>query len=136
MTAEQLDPELFMWSLRRGFNLDAMPEEKIVFQFDLRGIPQRRIQKRSYWVVVEQRRVDVCMQDPGFEVDVLIAAELSAIIHVVMGYDPLDLALKTKKINFEGNRKLVSQIPTWLYLNRERRYLSGIAPKILGEMYG
>ena len=53
-----------------------------------------------------------------------------------MGYDPLDLALETKKINFEGNRKLVSQIPTWLYLNRERRYLSGIAPQTLGEMYG
>ena len=54
LTAEQLDPELFMWSLRRGFNLDAMPEEKIVFQFDLSGIPQRRSQKRSYWIVVEQ----------------------------------------------------------------------------------
>jgi hypothetical protein len=75
------------------------------------------------------------MQDPGFEVDVLIAAELSAIVHVVMGYDPLDLALKSQKINFEGDPKLVSQIPTWLYLNRERRYLSGIAPKTLGTMF-
>ena len=46
------------------------------------------------------------------------------------------MALKTQKINFEGDHKLVSQIPTWLYLNRERRYLSGIAPKTLGEMFG
>jgi DNA-binding HxlR family transcriptional regulator len=136
LTEEQLDPDLFMWSLRRGFNLEAMPEEKIVFQFDLREIPKQPIRKRSYWVIVEQRRVDVCMQTPGFEVDILIEAELSAIVHVVMGYNPLDWALKTNKINFEGDRKLVSQIPTWLYLNRERRYLSGIAPKTLGEMFG
>jgi DNA-binding HxlR family transcriptional regulator len=136
LTEEQLDPDLFMWSLRRGFNLEAMPEEKIVFQFDLREIPKQSIRKRSYWVIVEQRRVDVCMQTPGFEVDILITAELSAIVHVVMGYNPLDWALKTNKINFEGDRKLVSQIPTWLYLNRERRYLSGIAPKTLGEMFG
>ena len=68
--------------------------------------------------MVEQRRVDVCMQDPGFEVDILIAADLSAIIHVVIGYDTLDMALKTQKINFDGDLKLVSQLPTWLYLNR------------------
>jgi DNA-binding HxlR family transcriptional regulator len=106
LTEEQLDPDLFMWSLRRGFNLEAMPEEKIVFQFDLREIPKQPIRKRSYWVIVEQRRVDVCMQTPGFEVDILIEAELSAIVHVVMGYNPLDWALKTNKINFEGDRKL------------------------------
>ena len=88
LTPEQLDPDLFMWGLRRGFNLEAMPDHKIVLQFDLRGIPRQRKTKRSYWVVTEKHRVDVCVQDPGFDVDVLIAADLSAIIHVVMGYDP------------------------------------------------
>ncbi len=61
-SAEQLDPELFMWSLRRGFNLDAMPEQKIVFQFDLREIPKRRIQKRSYWLVVDSYQIEA-LQD-------------------------------------------------------------------------
>ena len=135
LESNQLDDELFMWGMRRSFNLDAMPERKIVLQFDLRGLVKRRRKERTYWVLIEQRKVDVCMQNPGFEFDVLIAADLSALIHVMMGYDPLPAALKANKISFEGSRELVSQMPTWLYLNGERRYSSGIAPATLGNMF-
>lgn len=134
LTPDQLDDELLMWAMRRGFNLNAMPDQKIVLQFDLRGIPKRKRSERSYWVAIEKGRVDVCMRDPGFEVDVAIAADLSALTHVVMGYDPLDAALKAKTISFDGDRQWVAQLPTWLLLNGERRYLSGIAPTTLGGM--
>ncbi len=134
LTTDQLDDELFMWAMRRGFNLDAMPNQKIVLQFDLRGIVKRRRKERSYWIIIEQRQVDVCIQDPGFAIDVLIAADLSALVHVVMGYESLNKALKEKTVSFEGDRHWVSQLPTWLYLNGERRYLSGIAPPTLGGM--
>ena len=63
-----------------------------------------------------------------------IVADLSALTHVVMGYAPLDTALKAKTITFDGDRQWVSQLPTWLLLNGERRYLSGIAPTTLGGM--
>ena len=134
LESNQLDDELFMWGMRRSFNLDAMPDRKIVLQFDLRGLVKRRRKKRTYWVVIEQRKVDVCMQNLGFEYDVLIAADLSTLIHVVMGYDSLHEALKANTISFEGSRELVSQLPTWLYLNGERRYSSGLAPATLGNM--
>lgn len=91
-----------MWAMRRGLNLEAMPPTKVVLQFDLRGIRKGPRKERSYWMVVESKCVDVCFTDPGFQVDVVIFADLSAFTHVVMGYDDLDQALKQGSIAFEG----------------------------------
>jgi HxlR-like helix-turn-helix len=68
----------------------------------------------------------LCQKNPGFEVDVLISADLSAFTHVWMGYADLHLALKQGTICFEGDRALVRQVSTWLYLNGEWRYGMGL----------
>jgi hypothetical protein len=43
-----------------------------------------------------------------------------------MGYTDLHLALKQGTICFEGDRDLVRQVSTWLYLNGEWRYGMGL----------
>jgi DNA-binding HxlR family transcriptional regulator len=134
ISPDQLDDQLLMWAMRRGINLDTVPPTKVVLQFDLHGLTKGKRKERSYWMVIEQERVDVCLKDPGFAVDVVICADLSALTHVVMGYDSLDRALKEGSITFEGPRDYVQQLPTWLYLQGERRYLSGLAPTVLGKM--
>jgi DNA-binding HxlR family transcriptional regulator len=134
LSPEQLDDRLLMWAMRRGVNLKAFPAAKVVLQFDLRGLTKGKQKERSYWMVVEAERVDVCFQNPGFGVDVVVSADLSAFTHVVMGYESLDQALKTGSIAFDGPSDYVQQLPTWLYLRSERRHLSGIAPVVLGKM--
>ena len=118
LAPDQLDDRLLMWAMRRGVNLSSVPPTKTVLQFDLRGLTKGKRKERSYWMVIEQKCVDVCLIDPGFSVDVYIYADLSAFTHVVMGYDPLESALKTGTIAFEGPRDYVKQLPTWLYLKR------------------
>ena len=76
--------------------------------------------------MIEDGIVDVCQKYPGFEVDVLISADMSAFTHVWMGYTSLNLALKEGTVRFDGDRDLVHQVPTWLYLNGEWRYGMGI----------
>jgi hypothetical protein len=58
--------------------------------------------------------VDVCFKDPGFEVDVFIAADLSVFTHVWMGYSPQEPALNQGTITFEGARDLIQQLQAWL----------------------
>jgi DNA-binding HxlR family transcriptional regulator len=123
---EDLDDALLMWGMRRRVNLDAVPPQKVVLQFDFRGLTQGRKTHRSWWLVIENKEVDVCQKDPGFEVDVVISADLSAFTHVWIGYTPLQPVLQQGKIQFEGDRNLVKQVPTWLFLNREWRYGMGI----------
>ncbi len=123
---EDLDDALLMWGMRRRVNLEAMPAQKIVLQFDFRGLTRGHKNQRSYWMVIEDGEVDVCHKDPGFEVHVLISADLGMFTHVWLGYTPLNLALEQGTVCFEGDRKLVRQVPTWLYLNGEWRYGMGI----------
>jgi DNA-binding HxlR family transcriptional regulator len=130
IASEDLDDALLMWGMKRRVNLEAVPPQKIVLQFDLRGLTKGRKTERSYWMVIEDGEVDVCQKDPGFKVDVLTSADLSAFTHVWMGYTPLNLALEQGAIGFEGDRNLVRQVPTWLYLNGEKRYGMGIDTSI------
>lgn len=128
---EQIDPEdlddaLLMWGTQRRINFRALPAQKIVLQFDFRGLTKGYKTQRSWWLVIEGKDIDVCKKDPGFEVNILISADLSAFTHVWMGYTNLDAALKEETVCFEGDPNLVRQLPTWLYLNGEWRYGMGI----------
>ena len=123
---EDLDDALLMWGMRRRINLEAVPPQKIVLQFDFQGLTKGRRTQRSWWMVIGNGEVDVCQKDPGFKVDVLIVADLSAFTHIWMGYTPLTPALKAGTVCFEGDRNLVRQVPAWLYLNGEWRYGMGI----------
>lgn len=114
---EELDDALLMWTMRREINFEAVPKQKMVLQFDFRGLTKGRKTQRSWWMVIKDQEVDVCQKDPGFKVDVLILADLSAFTHVWMGYGHLNLALKEGTISFDGDRDLVRQVPNWLYLN-------------------
>jgi len=136
LSAEYLDDKLLMWGMRRTINLKAVPETQTVLQFDISGLVKDRQKQRSYWMVINHQQVDVCLKDPGFEVDVLIVADLSALTHVVMGYDSLEQAVKEGNIAFEGNPNYIQQLPTWLYLRGERRYQAGLAPIVPGKMTG
>lgn len=126
IASEDLDDALLMWGMRRRINLEAVPAQKIVLQFDFRGLTKGRKTHRSWWMAIEDGEVDVCQKNPGFEVDVLISADLSAFTHVWMGYTHLHLALKQGTVCFEGDCDLVRQVPIWLYLNGEWRYGMGI----------
>jgi DNA-binding HxlR family transcriptional regulator len=127
---EDLDDALLMWGMRRRVNLEAVPAQKIVLQFDFQGLTKGRRTQRSWWMVIEDGEVDVCQKNPGFEVNVLIEADLSVFTHVWMGYAPLSPALKQGSVSFEGDREFVRQVSTWLYLNGERRYGMGIDPAV------
>jgi hypothetical protein len=127
---EDLDDALLMWGMRRRINLEAAPTQKIVLQFDFYGLTKGRRTQRSWWLVIEDGEVDVCQKNPGFEVDVLITADLSVFTHIWMGLIPLYPALRKGSVVLEGDRNLVRQVPSWLYLNGEKRYGMGIDPSI------
>jgi len=60
---ESLDPDFLMWSLRRMVRVDALPDERIVITFRF-----RKHEDRLYWLVLRRPEVDLCLDDPGYEV--------------------------------------------------------------------
>ena len=115
LTREDYDPSLLMWDLRRNIDLERLPEgRRTVVEFHLRGTEPAF---RRWWLVVESGDVDLCLKDTGYEVNLLVAAELRAMIDVWMGRQSMDAAARDGKLSFEGPPALASSFRKSLKLS-------------------
>jgi DNA-binding HxlR family transcriptional regulator len=104
----ELDPGLLLWRMRRRVNLERLPRRRVVVQLDFRGA-----RTGSYWLILEPSDVSVCLHDPGFEVDVLVTADVSAFHRVWLGRISLGDALRDELVHLEGPRVLTRAFGTW-----------------------
>jgi len=80
---KQLDAGFLMWDIRRFAQLDQFPSGRRVvihFRFTdaLRG-------EQLWWLVVENRTADLCRDDPGHEVSVVVESTVRALTEVWTG---------------------------------------------------
>jgi len=111
---EDLDPFLLMWDIRRNVVPDALPEHEIVVRVELTDVTRGG---RRWWLLVGDGEADLCMTDPGFDVD----------LHVRVGLRPLTLywlgrlswrELAARDLELEGPRWLQRSLPRWLGRSR------------------
>ncbi len=94
----ELDPEVLMLWIERNARRDAFPRERLVVRFELLGARVPRS-----WLVVEDQVPSVCHDDPGFEVDLIVSAELHDLYLVFVGRMALSAALRKGSITLEGS---------------------------------
>jgi hypothetical protein len=107
---DDLDPGLLLWDVRRYLAPGAFGERRVVIQLTFPSVPARR---RYYWVVVEANGVDLCLTDPGFEVDVAVDVDLRTLTRVWMGDARFVDAVAEGRITLKGPRELTRRIPDW-----------------------
>jgi DNA-binding HxlR family transcriptional regulator len=103
-----LDPVLLLWWMRGGVRYDRLPPRRVVVQFDFRGRPAD-----SMWLVLEPTDASVCLTPPGFEVDLVVTADLAALFRVWGGHLGLAAARRAGLVWLEGPTALVRAFPTW-----------------------
>ena len=103
-----LDPVLLLWWIRRGTHLNRLPPQRVVVQFDFHGA-----RTGSYWLLLEPSEVSVCLQHPGFDVDLLVTADIAAFYQVWLGRVNFAEALDRKWVELDGIPALVRAFPTW-----------------------
>jgi DNA-binding HxlR family transcriptional regulator len=119
------------WALSRILRKTVLGKRAIVLRLDLHGLKKSRSARRSWWLVVGATDVDICFQDPGYEVDATITANASAFVHVLLGHHSLASALRSRDIRFDGPREIVRELPGWLYLDGRYMQTVGIYPPAL-----
>ena len=77
VSADDLDAGLLMWDIHRRVNTDRLPDRRVVVQFDFRAVPKTVRRPPTYWLILERRDVDLCLKDPGFEIDLFVNADLA-----------------------------------------------------------
>jgi DNA-binding HxlR family transcriptional regulator len=107
---DDLDPGLLLWDVRRFLAPGAFGERRVVIQLTF---PSMAAKCRYYWMVVDADEVDLCLTDPGFEVDVQLDAELRALTQVWMGDARFADAVADGQITMTGPRELTRRIPDW-----------------------
>ena len=73
--------------------------------------------KRSWWLVVEEGRVDLCSTNPGFEVDLYVRASLRSMTSVWMGLSTLAAEAERGELELIGDAEIARSMQTWLGLS-------------------
>jgi hypothetical protein len=100
-----------MWDMRRSVDATLFPDERIVVQFEYPDAPQGA---RDWWLVSEHGAIDLCLNDPGHEVDVMIKASLKAMTAVWICERKFNDAVKTGDIQVMGAPRLTARLQDWL----------------------
>lgn len=111
---DDLDAGLLMWDIHRRLNIDRFPARRTVLKFDLTDVPSKA---RFYWLVIERGKVDICLKDPGHEIDLYITTDLKTLTAVWLGDIPIAQALRQETLRLDGPRELARDFKSWLKLS-------------------
>lgn len=114
---KNLDPGLLMWNLRRRVALERLPARRLVLRFRLRGAAPEYRGPRTFWLILERPQADLCVTDPGFEVDLYVDAELAALARVWLGDLPFASVLRSREVEISGPPALAKAFPSWWLLS-------------------
>ena len=101
-------PTTLMWWMRRRVNVEALPPVRTVLEFR-----HTAPNPQTIWMVIDRNDVSVCLQHPGFEVDVIASAATGTFADVFQGYCTWREAVDGGRIEVAGPPRLLRALPRW-----------------------
>ena len=71
-----------MWDINRTMNVEYFGSERVVLLFEFSDYTAKF---RRWWLVVNDGEVDVCMKDPGHEIDLQVLTDVRTLTGIWMG---------------------------------------------------
>lgn len=114
LSLKNLDPSLLMWDMRRSLDLTPMPPRRCTIQFHY---PELSDIRQNYWLVIDGRVVDLCLNDPGYEVDLFVECSLRTMTGIWMGLTSVQAELDAGRFELSGDKMLARSMQQWLGLS-------------------
>jgi DNA-binding HxlR family transcriptional regulator len=112
VTLDDPNPDYLMWQMRRTIDMALLPRRRVVIRFHFSNL---RENEAKYWLVAKPgMAVDLCMSDPGFDVDLFVEAEFKALTSAWMGYSSLQSEISHDRIFLSGDPILIRAMDQWL----------------------
>jgi DNA-binding HxlR family transcriptional regulator len=105
---KELDPVLLMWWMRGRVSRKNLPAQRVVARFDFTGA-----KRETFWLVLTKEDVSICLTDPGFDLNILITADLAAFFQVWLGRLSFAQATRQGQIKIDAVPSLAEAFPTW-----------------------
>lgn len=120
MTDEELDVEMLMGNVQSRIAPQKLPGGKTVIHFHYTDLDNYG----DWWIKVENEDVDLCVDNPGIDIDVNITTDLRTMTEVWMGDIPIRQARDSGKLKIVAPSAYTRDIKSWLGLH----ILSDIRP--------
>jgi len=110
---EEVDLGLLLWALERGVDASVYGPGRMVIMLQFTDQSKG---KRQWWLVNCDGSCELCVHDPGFEVDLYLSCTLPDMIYIARGDLPLNQAIGSERLEVIGDRKLARKLPAWFNL--------------------
>jgi DNA-binding HxlR family transcriptional regulator len=120
LTEKDFDVELLMLYLKRSINPENLIGNETVIRFkftDIKDYP-------NWWMVVQGNEIDLCVKDPGKEIDVYFTTTVKTMAEVWMGDSTYKKAIANDGLKLVGQKALTKDISAWM----ESSVFAGMAP--------
>ena len=110
LTEKDYDVELLMLYLKRSINPENLIGNETVIRFkftDIKDYP-------NWWMVVQGNEIDLCVKDPGKEIDVYFTTTVKTMAEVWMGDSTYKKAINDGSLKIVGNKALTRNITAWM----------------------
>lgn len=124
LSLKNLDPSLLMWDMRRNLALTYLPERRCTVKFTY---PELAAGRKSWWIVTDGGRAELCSVDPGYEIDLYVRSSLHSMTAVWMGISTLKTEIDAGNIELSGEKSLVRSMNRWLGLSSFAKEKSRVA---------
>lgn len=114
LSTDDLDPGLLVWDIHRNLNTDFFKGKRNVIKLEFTDYKSKL---RFWWIVIKDDDVDVCMKDPGYDVDLTVSSDLKTLTAVWMGDTTIMKAMREKAVEVIGAAHLKKNIAVWLGTN-------------------
>lgn len=110
------DARTLMWFVRRKIKTEELPQRRTVIRFHFIDAPDG---EQTYWLVSKPGyAVELCLSDPGFDVDLYVESEIPILTGAMMGRCSLFEEIDRERIRLIGAPILHRTISKWLTLSR------------------
>jgi len=113
LAENEVDLGLLLWAMERSVKADAFGKSPAVVHVTFTDQPPN---KQTWWFLNEGDTCELCVEDPGFEVDLYLTSTLPDMIYIVRGDLPVSRALGTERLEAMGPTALRRKLNAWFNL--------------------
>jgi len=113
LKAHEIDLGLLIWSLESNANPAAFGEKRCLIRLEL---SDQIDAKRLWWFLNQKGRCELCVDDPGGEVNLYMSCTLSDAIYIVRGDLSVETAIRSQRLEIIGDGWARAAFTQWLNL--------------------
>jgi len=113
---EHCDPSYLMQTVHALLQPDRLPHFPTTVRFEF------TLEPKIYWLVIDGDHPELCYNDPGRVVDLVVTVDEQVFGSVLLGRVALTEAIERGAVQFEGPPELARAFPTWLGMTRFAKY--------------